>query len=40
MGHVQAAEKTSLGGKVPALAGGINLGGVYLVGFPLWRAEQ
>lgn len=33
MGYVQAAEKTSLGGKVAALAGGINLGDIYLVVF-------
>lgn len=33
MGHVQAGEKTSLGGKGAALVGGINLGDIYLVVF-------
>lgn len=31
MGHVQAVEKTSLGGKVAALVGGTNLGEIHLV---------
>lgn len=35
MRHVQAADKTSPGGKVPALVDGINLGDVYLVFFSL-----